>query len=407
MATLERERVSRYFLMCLLSSVSMFFVVGLYDKFLTKILLIFCIIFWLAYLIAVYSYNFVKRIVQPSILNKPYLFFILACLISVIFSVNPYQSQQIIFSRYLIYFCMFEIALTLVTASRRSLPFISVAILFSSVIYSLGAIIDYNAYRPDRLFSSWGINIPFGMFAMYLVYFVPFAYGFFLYSPALWQRLAASLIALLSLPGLIWQLSRNAWIAIFTTLVIMSFHIKKHLAVLIFVIAVGSVIVVPAFRNRIMLMCNPVSGWGDRIPEWEAGVRIFLDHPVTGAGPGMYEQLMFNYKQKYPHIEGTRNQHCHNTYLEVLSETGIIGLCAFVYIFIVFFRSAYSYLKIRSSRRGEFETTAFISLNGSILCTLIFALGGSVILIGISEPLMFWCFMGMACGILNRKDEHG
>ena len=59
--------------------------------------------------------------------------------------------------------------------------------------------------------------------------------------------------------------------------------------------------------------------------------RIFKDKPIMGGGLKSFRNLCKN--EKYKIDQYSCSTHPHNTYLELLSETGIIG---FVYILILF-----------------------------------------------------------------------
>ena len=50
---------------------------------------------------------------------------------------------------------------------------------------------------------------------------------------------------------------------------------------------------------------------------------IFKDHILFGAGPKMFRFLCSNYNN----IENSCSTHPHNTYFQLMAETGIIGTC--------------------------------------------------------------------------------
>lgn len=69
-----------------------------------------------------------------------------------------------------------------------------------------------------------------------------------------------------------------------------------------------------------------------RLRIWPAVLRVAADHPILGVGPGMLESRAFNYN---PPEEGglvrysKRFLSAHSSYLQVLAETGVLGLlCA-------------------------------------------------------------------------------
>jgi O-antigen ligase len=294
----------------------------------------------------------------------------------------------------------------IVSTDTRAARALIYAILVSSFVFAAGSAVDYAVNRPERLFSAWGILIPFGMGGIYSVYFMPVNYVFFVFYKRKRTALLAMANFLLLSPVLVWQLSRAAWAAVGSCVLFFSVFRKRVFGACALALFVITLFFLPAAKVRMERIPDIVYGWGERVPEWEAGLRIFMEHPFVGAGPGMYEKMMFNYDQKFPFTEGRRNSHCHNTYLEVLAETGIAGLAGFLAVFIGLGGMVARYLERNRRRIGDFSTTAVIALSGLIASTLIFALAGTVIVVGINEPLFFWLAAGMLAGILE-ENSHG
>jgi putative inorganic carbon (hco3(-)) transporter len=65
----------------------------------------------------------------------------------------------------------------------------------------------------------------------------------------------------------------------------------------------------------------------ERLAHWQAGERMFYDHPWLGVGIGNYAAAYPAYAQ--PHWYDPLG-HAHNVYLNFLAETGSLGLGAFV-----------------------------------------------------------------------------
>ena len=62
-----------------------------------------------------------------------------------------------------------------------------------------------------------------------------------------------------------------------------------------------------------------------------SSIRMFKDHKVTGIGPRMFD---LNVVKKYNIWEGC-STHPHNTYIQLLTETGLIGFIFGLFIFIL------------------------------------------------------------------------
>lgn len=82
---------------------------------------------------------------------------------------------------------------------------------------------------------------------------------------------------------------------------------------------------------------------GLRYALWEAAIRMFKEKPVTGVGIGMYRFLVPYYSQDLPFIRG-RSIWVHNTYLQILVETGFVG---FILFFGMFTNAFLNFLKAK------------------------------------------------------------
>lgn len=67
-----------------------------------------------------------------------------------------------------------------------------------------------------------------------------------------------------------------------------------------------------------------------RVTEMMAAVRVFLDHPAIGVGPGQFKQYAAEYgnQDALRRIEGARR--AHSLYLEIAAESGVLGLTLFL-----------------------------------------------------------------------------
>jgi O-antigen ligase len=73
----------------------------------------------------------------------------------------------------------------------------------------------------------------------------------------------------------------------------------------------------------------------ERLAHWQAAVNMATEHPYLGVGFGNYEVAYPSYRLlnwKFP------LGHAHNYYLNVLAETGIIGLTAYVVLWLLLIR---------------------------------------------------------------------
>ena len=161
-------------------------------------------------------------------------------------------------------------------------------------------------------------------------------------------RLAGGAASILIAGGIFLTFSRGAAVAVGLTIVLtlllreLKFrHVLPALAVLTAVV----VLVVPDYVTRLSTLGGvtalsssttdsadrPDSALVGRETENLAALHVFIDHPFTGVGPGVYFR---DYSRDYANRLGLRylgsERRGHSLYLEMAADTGIIGLTAFL-----------------------------------------------------------------------------
>jgi O-antigen ligase len=160
--------------------------------------------------------------------------------------------------------------------------------------------------------------------------------------------------------------SRTSWISLIASLLIASIFNKKYLK---YAAIVSAAIFGMDYLFGIGRL-NPSSTAGDssflyRIEIWKACFQMIKDYPLTGIGFG----TLFKHISEYSTVVKTNIEHCHNIYIQTLTETGIIGFG----IFLAFiFKSASTILKnIKNNQNNQEWVTAFIILTMSLIHGLV------------------------------------
>jgi O-antigen ligase len=73
----------------------------------------------------------------------------------------------------------------------------------------------------------------------------------------------------------------------------------------------------------------------DRLYIWDAGWRMLRDAPLLGLGPGGVKLQYPAYR--HPDARVKRTGHLHNNAVQVAAERGVLGLAAWLSIWIAFF----------------------------------------------------------------------
>jgi O-antigen ligase len=162
-------------------------------------------------------------------------------------------------------------------------------------------------------------------------------------------RLLLLLIALLFIGNLLLSHSRGGWVSFIVvnllTAIFLRSRREKTIAIFFIGFFVVSIMSMPFLRERFSNIIQ-VGGDADRFRVWSVALAMFRDSPFIGKGLGLfmhhfseYSQEMFAFDHR-PFI-----QYAHNCYLQILSETGLIGLISFLWFIIELLKSSFMKLK--------------------------------------------------------------
>lgn len=167
---------------------------------------------------------------------------------------------------------------------------------------------------------------------------------------------------------------------------------KVQLVAILAVIAFGIVLAL-GFESR----HNPGEN-STRLAAWRAGVRTVTLFPLTGVGiGGFYRVYPYVRSPDAPGPEDPIAYDPHDFYLSVATETGLIGLGAFVWTMIVFVRESRHVLALASEDGRRF---GIVTLAGLL------AIGCHLILNGFALAIVLWVVMAaLMLGI--ARSEYG
>ncbi len=134
-------------------------------------------------------------------------------------------------------------------------------------------------------------------------------------------------LTLLIMINLFFTYSRGAWLAFFMVCLLLVVFIPSRkikwtfIPMLTFFLC--AIIAVPALRERAMFIFQK-GGDAQRFRFWGIAINMFKTSPIIGCGLGLFMDNFAKYSQSHP-------QYTHNCYLQLLAETGILGLGAFLW----------------------------------------------------------------------------
>jgi O-antigen ligase len=125
-----------------------------------------------------------------------------------------------------------------------------------------------------------------------------------------------------------------------------------------------------------------------RLKLWKEAARIIKDYTFFGCGLNTYSIVA----KRYRSFEGG-GIYPHNSYLQMVAETGLFGLCAFLWVLLVFFNTGIRYLNKK-------EDYLVLGLLSSILAFLIHAFFDNH-LYSLQLVVLFWFILGLTVAIIR------
>jgi len=245
-------------------------------------------------------------------------------------------------------------------------------------------------------------------YAQNLMIVLPFAVFLFWDERRFTRRLTAVVAAGLILCGVLLTYSRGAFVTMVGLLVLMVFlryirpaHFLGAVVALLLLIAAAA----PAYYKRMETMLGvqglfaPESGARPdavtrrRTTEMLAALKVFVDHPLFGVGPGQYMPFYAGTYQRsidiaLQHIGKPRR--AHNLYFEMAAETGLVGLGMFLVIVFLLLRQL-----ARARRRWARGRPDLANLATVFLFSLLAYLGTAVFL-HLSFERYYWLLVALA-----------
>jgi len=272
-------------------------------------------------------------------LERAWMPFLAVALVAVLFS--PVQVDAFRkFLTYVSYMAMFVLPLAIVRTQATAVYFLKV-IIFSSVIpvlYGLFQLVSgMDWYQGSRIASTF--THP-NIFAFYLLTTVAIIFSLLASSrvnlPAKSrQLLTLYLIPLLAL--LIMTKTRSAWAGCLVLLLIYGMVQDRRVLVLTLTLPVLA-LALPPVRERLAALGsgNEYVGWVQNVNPyawrqilWQKAFPLILQRPMFGYGLYSFPY----YSPRFFPLESSRGVDAHNIYIQLLFETGCVGLAAYLWIF--------------------------------------------------------------------------
>jgi putative inorganic carbon (HCO3(-)) transporter len=181
----------------------------------------------------------------------------------------------------------------------------------------------------------------------------------------LWGVIALDLLAILL------TFSRGGLIGLFAVFGLAGWKQKSAAIRMIMIVGLfGAIVVAGLYWGRSKASFRNISEdttYNQRITTIKAGIRMFEAHPLLGVGPGCSVVGYPIYVPPEDHCNCQLQLVVHNTFIQILSETGILGFAAFM---LFLGRSLLDVWRLERSALSRHAAALNVALCGYIVCSL-------------------------------------
>jgi putative inorganic carbon (hco3(-)) transporter len=244
--------------------------------------------------------------------------------------------------------------------------------------------------------------------ARYFGLIVPIAFSLTLVSRSRVTRWLAGSVSLITTIGLIYTLTRSAWLGTLIAFAMMfPFFIIRRLATMrmmvqmVFVAVVFSVLL--AVYGHILygrLVSDDYGSARSRLTTAKVAFKVIKDHPFLGVGINNYGNVLEQYWDSTDTF--TRRAAVHNTFLQYVAEIGIVGFAAYLWLLVA------AFMRIRRAirSRSDFLAAVAVGILGSYFFFIISALPAIANKNNITVVLSFWGLLAVTEAINRMSAEH-
>ncbi|MGA2775482.1 MAG: O-antigen ligase family protein [Candidatus Omnitrophota bacterium] len=378
------------------------------------------IFFWLLKRILGYRAQAIGRMLPETKLNNVLGIFVLANLISVIFSTHFGLSLRGFLGKELKFIIIFFMLVECVNSRRRLKALLS-TIVASIILLIVDSAVQYYSGKDFLRGHAWArLTASFTTangFAAWLIVIIPLFLGLLFAPKIISKRVKFILYPLLGalLICLLMTYARGGWLGFIIGFSLMAGYVFKNfklkIKILCLFLSAGLLaifLILPQpiqdkvkaigrvkFRSsetvnvRIKSTLKTEEGSTPiRFNLWKESLRIIREYPLTGCGLNTYSKVARNYQSfwfggGYPH----------NSYLHMAAETGLLGLFAFFWFLFSFFRAGFRYFK-------KTKDYLILGLLSGILAFLVHAFFDTH-LYSLQLVVLFWFMLGLTVAVIK------
>ncbi|MBS1553047.1 MAG: O-antigen ligase family protein [Bacteroidetes bacterium] len=289
---------------------------------------------WLLKILLADKYKWVS-----TSLDKAFLIFIAARIISIPLSIDPMHSLPRFLQEIFFYVIFFIITNEFDVNNRKRIVLVIRIIFLSGVISSLyGSFIFLNG-SAERASSTTGGYFTLGIYLVLVLSLILFAGRSKEIIP---KKYIWYILILIVSGGLFCTLNRIHWVCMTILIILTSVIYKDKKSLFLFLLfGIAAILIVPDIFNRFYKLINLFSYTSERDIIYRAAWDMALDRPLFGYGLATFK-LIFPYFDK---ITDTGVNSWHNDFIQIYMESGIVGLGSYLFLFFMIIKTGIENIK--------------------------------------------------------------
>ena len=344
-----------------------------------------------------------KRVFKLNLIDAAIFMFAVILLLSGVFSAGGTASTL----SALLYFALlmgYFLTVNLIRTKDWVRRCVGTFLIFAALISVVGVAQFFTgtvnvSWVDIKIFSDIGVRITAtfdnpNVYASYLLLVIPFVSTFLLRRGTSTPKIP-SLICLILLGWcLVETWSRGAWLGAIAAFVLFLLIYSRHSVAYLLLGGALLPTVVWVLPNAVVSRFVSIGSASDssslyRISAWRGVGQMLKENWLGGIGVGESAFSTVYPAFSYAGIEGIH--HTHNLYLQIFSETGIVGLLVFVFVLILFVQNCFEFI-YKTRNRGE--KTVVIAGMTAIAASLVMGLTDHI-WYSYRVFLMFWVVIGI------------
>lgn len=192
--------------------------------------------------------------------------------------------------------------------------------------------------------------------------------------------------------GIFLTFSRSCWFATGVVMSAIVFKLNRWAFLILACLVILTVFFHPYARERVNQSLELSTAFSGRDVLWKIGLDRFMEKPLIGHGIGSFSEIVTS-KQRDT-LPDKDVGDWHNQYLQLIVESGIVGLIAFLWVIFEMVRGF-----MISIRNSQDSNAVHLSQSGLALLAGVLIIGFFDVFL--SSPVgnvCFWCLTGVAVG---------